>query len=85
MVRDSGPCQKARFSLAEDELSLWLQCRNAAGVIGVEMCEIHRPRMNLQTGELRRQIGPGTHSGDADHKLIVADGFLREGYNLSAE
>jgi hypothetical protein len=23
--------------------------------------------------------GPGTHSGDADRKLIVADGFLREG------
>jgi hypothetical protein len=22
--------------------------------------------------------GPGTHSGDDDHGLIVADGFLRE-------
>ena len=29
--------------------------------------------------------GPGTHSGDADHELIVADGFLREGSNLPAE
>ena len=29
--------------------------------------------------------GPGTHSGDADHKLIVADGFLREGSDLPAE
>jgi hypothetical protein len=29
--------------------------------------------------------GPGTHSGDADHGLIVADGFLREGSNLPAE
>jgi len=29
--------------------------------------------------------GPGTHSGDADRKLIVADGFLREGSNLPAE
>lgn len=26
--------------------------------------------------------GPGTHSGDTDRKLIVADGFLREGSNL---
>jgi hypothetical protein len=26
--------------------------------------------------------GPGTHSGDADRGLIVADGFLREGSNL---
>jgi hypothetical protein len=29
--------------------------------------------------------GPGTHSGDANHKLIVADGFLREGSNLPTE
>jgi hypothetical protein len=29
--------------------------------------------------------GPGTHSGDADHELIVADGFLREESNLPAE
>ena len=29
--------------------------------------------------------GPGTHSGDADRKLIVADGFLREGPNLPTE
>jgi hypothetical protein len=29
--------------------------------------------------------GPGTHSGDADRKLIVADGFLRQGSNLPAE
>jgi hypothetical protein len=29
--------------------------------------------------------GPGTHSGDADHGLIVADGFLREGSNLPAQ
>ena len=29
--------------------------------------------------------GPGTHSGDADRALIVADGFLREGTNLPAE
>jgi len=29
--------------------------------------------------------GPGTHSGDADRKLIVADGFLREGSDLPAE
>ena len=29
--------------------------------------------------------GPGTHSGDADRKLIVADGFLREGSNLPVE
>jgi hypothetical protein len=29
--------------------------------------------------------GPGTHSGDADHKLIVADGFLREASDLPAE
>jgi hypothetical protein len=26
--------------------------------------------------------GPGTHSGDADRALIVANGFLREGSNL---
>jgi hypothetical protein len=29
--------------------------------------------------------GPGTHSGDADRELIVADGFLREGSNLPTE
>ena len=29
--------------------------------------------------------GPGTHSGDAQRELIVADGFLREASNLSAE
>ena len=29
--------------------------------------------------------GPGTYSGDADRKLIVADGFLREGPNLPTE
>jgi hypothetical protein len=29
--------------------------------------------------------GPGTHSGDADRKLIVADGFLRQGSDLPAE
>jgi hypothetical protein len=28
--------------------------------------------------------GPGTHSGDADRALIVADGFLRKGSNLPA-
>jgi hypothetical protein len=26
--------------------------------------------------------GPGTHSGDADHTLIVANGFLRDGSDL---
>ena len=29
--------------------------------------------------------GPGTHSGAADRKLVVADGFLRQGSNLAAE
>jgi hypothetical protein len=29
--------------------------------------------------------GPGTHSGDAQRELIVADGFLREASNLPAE
>ena len=29
--------------------------------------------------------GPGTHSGDAQRELIVADGFLRETSNLPAE
>jgi hypothetical protein len=29
--------------------------------------------------------GPGTHSGDADRGLIVADGFLRDGSNLPSE
>ena len=29
--------------------------------------------------------GPGTHSGDADRGLIVADGFLREGTNLPSQ
>lgn len=29
--------------------------------------------------------GPGTHSGDANRELIVADGFLREGSNLQTE
>jgi len=29
--------------------------------------------------------GPGTHSGDAQHELIVADGFLHEASNLSVE
>jgi len=29
--------------------------------------------------------GPGTHSGDADHRLIVANGFLRERSDLPAE
>jgi hypothetical protein len=29
--------------------------------------------------------GPGTHSGDAQRELIVADGFLREASNLSAD
>ena len=29
--------------------------------------------------------GPGTHSGDADRGLIVANGFLREGSNLPTE
>ena len=29
--------------------------------------------------------GPGTHSGDADRKLVVADGFLRQGSTLAAE
>jgi hypothetical protein len=26
--------------------------------------------------------GPGTHSGDTQRELIVADGFLREASNL---
>jgi len=26
--------------------------------------------------------GPGTHSGDSDHNLIVADGFVRDGSGL---
>src|SRR5262252_8766721 len=56
MVRDSGSCQKARFGLAENELSLWIQCGNAACVIGMEMGEKYCPRVNVQTGELRRQI-----------------------------
>src|SRR5215469_5331035 len=56
MVRDSCSCQKARFSLAENELSLWTQSGNAPCVIGMEMCEKYRPRMNIQAGELRRQI-----------------------------
>ena len=29
--------------------------------------------------------GPGTHSGDAQRELIVADGFLREASNLPSE
>jgi hypothetical protein len=29
--------------------------------------------------------GPGTHSGDTQRELIVADGFLREASNLPAE
>jgi hypothetical protein len=29
--------------------------------------------------------GPGTHSGDADRGLIIADGFLREESNLPDE
>jgi len=29
--------------------------------------------------------GPGTHSGDADHNLIVADGFVRARSDLSIE
>ena len=29
--------------------------------------------------------GPGTHSGDADHNLIVADGFVRDGTDLPAQ
>lgn len=29
--------------------------------------------------------GPGTHSGDVNRELIVADGFLREGSNLPSE
>jgi hypothetical protein len=29
--------------------------------------------------------GPGTHSGDADHGLIIADGLLRTGTNLPAK
>jgi hypothetical protein len=29
--------------------------------------------------------GPGTHSGDSDHKLIVADGFLREVSDLPVQ
>ncbi len=29
--------------------------------------------------------GPGTHSGDSDRQLIVADGFLREESNLPTE
>jgi len=29
--------------------------------------------------------GPGTHTGDADRKLIFADGFLREGPNLTTQ
>jgi hypothetical protein len=29
--------------------------------------------------------GPGTHSGDADRKFIVADGFLRDGSNLPVD
>jgi hypothetical protein len=29
--------------------------------------------------------GPGTHSGDADRALIVADGFVREGADLPAQ
>src|SRR5215469_5605007 len=56
MVRDSCSCQKARFSLAENELTLRTQCGNAACMIGMEMCEKYRPRVNIQTGELRRQI-----------------------------
>ena len=29
--------------------------------------------------------GPGTHSGDGDRALIVADGFLRQGSNLPVQ
>ena len=29
--------------------------------------------------------GPGTHSGDGDRRLIVADGFVREAVNLPAQ
>jgi hypothetical protein len=29
--------------------------------------------------------GPGTHSGDSQRELVVADGFLREESNLPAE
>jgi hypothetical protein len=29
--------------------------------------------------------GPGTHSGDADRKLVTADGFLREAPNVPAK
>ncbi len=40
MVRDSGSRQKARFGLAENELSLGIGCGNAAGVSGMEMREM---------------------------------------------
>jgi hypothetical protein len=56
VVRYSGSCQKARFELAENELSLWTQCGNTSGVIGMEMCEKYCPRVNVQTRELRRKI-----------------------------
>jgi hypothetical protein len=56
MIRDSGPCQRASFGLAENKLGLSAECGNAAGVIGMEMGEKHRLRLNVQARELRRQI-----------------------------
>ncbi len=54
----------------------------------VQMAELSRTKTSDSAGATRRRgygwllggmiDGPGTHSGDADRSLIVADGFLRE-------
>ena len=48
---ESGSQQRlvpeTRFESATNEFSLCIQCRNAAGVIGMEMCEKYSPRMNV--------------------------------------
>jgi hypothetical protein len=67
---------------------------NADGSLAQNLAYVGGPRHNQLTtiapqngGWLLGGMinGPGTHSGDADHALIVADGFLRKGSNLPAE
>src|ERR1035438_4240144 len=88
VVRDGGARQKAGFGLAENKLGLGPESGNAPGMIGVEMREEHRLRVNVQARELCRQVHArllpvGNAVGPIEqlHRLgVIAVGrMLREG------
>jgi hypothetical protein len=59
VICDSGSRQKAKFGLSENQLSLGPECRDARGVIWMQMREKHRLWMNIVMRELRRQVCAG--------------------------